>query len=261
MANRNKTTLITGASKGIGKEFARIHASKGDNLVLIARSREPLMLLKNELESQNSSIKIEVIIKDLTHPNSAKEIYEKLKEKNLQIDYLINNAGFGEFGFFVDTDWSRFDQMIDLNVKSLTHFCHLFLPDMIKRKQGKIMNVSSTAAFQPGPMMAVYFATKSYVLHLSEALNNEAKGSGVTVTAFCPGFTDTYFMEDSQMEKSKLLRNIKLPSAHVVALAGYDAMMRSKSVRIYGLLNKLITFSVRLVPRKWVVGISRKMQG
>ena len=256
-----KTALITGASKGMGKEFARIHASKGDNLVLIARNEELLISFKNELNEQYKSIHIELVVKDLTQPNSALEVYNELKQKNIQVDYLINNAGMGEFGFFVDSKWDRLEQMIDLNVKSLTHFCHLFLADMIQRKEGKILNISSMAAFQAGPMMAVYFATKSYVLLLSEALNNESKGSNVSVTAFCPGPTDTYFMEDSQMNKSNLVKNKKLPSAYDVALSGYDAMMRSKAVRIYGFMNKLVVFSVRLVPRKWSVSLLRKIQG
>ena len=258
---KTKTALITGASKGIGKEFARIHASKGGNLVLVARSGDQLILLKNELEARFVDIQIEFLIKDLTKPESSKEVYDELKEKNIQIDYLINNAGIGEFGLFVDSPWSRLEEMIDLNMKTLTHLCHLFLLEMIARKTGKIMNISSTAAFQPGPMMAVYFATKSYVLHLSEALNNEAKRNGVTVTAFCPGPTDTYFMKDSKMEKSKLVKKLKLPSSHAVALTGYNAMMKSEAVSVYGLFNKMIAFSVRLTPRKWVVALSRKVQG
>lgn len=256
----NKTALITGASKGIGKEFARIHASKGGNLVLVARNKELLESLKIELMEHHSSIHVEIIVKDLSKQNSVQEIYNELKDKSIQIDYLINNAGFGDYGFFVEKEWDRYEQMIDLNVKSLTHLCHLFLPDMIKRKSGKILNVSSTAAFQPGPMMAVYFATKSYVLHFSEALNNEAKQSNVSVTAFCPGPTDTYFMEDSQMGKSKFIKNKSLPSAHAVALSGYKAMLEAKPVRIHGFMNKLTAFSVRLVPRRWVVSILRKMQ-
>ncbi len=123
----DKTALVTGASKGIGKEFARIHASKGGNLLLIARNEELLMSFRSELMNQYKSISIDIIVKDLSHPNSAQEVYNELKERNIQVDYLINNAGIGEFGFFVDTKWDRFEQMIDLNVKSLTHFCHLFL--------------------------------------------------------------------------------------------------------------------------------------
>ena len=253
----NKTALITGASKGIGKEFAKIHAANGGNLVLVARSRDQLLLLKNELEAQYDSIRIEVIVKDLTMQNSAFEVYNEIKEKHIQIDYLINNAGFGDYGFFVDAKWDRFEQMIDLNIKSLTHLCHLFLPDMMACKQGKIMNISSTAAFQPGPMMAVYFASKAYVQHLSEALNNEVKDSGVSVTAFCPGPTDTHFMDDSKMKQSKLLENTKLASSHAVALSGYRAMMKSKPVKIHGVLNNAMIFSLRLVPRKWVVALLR----
>ena len=257
----NKTALITGASKGLGMEFAKIHASNGGNLVLVSRSGDDLLLLKKELKAKHTTIKVEVIAKDLTLPNSAIEVYNTVKEKNIKVDYLINNAGIGEFGFFVDTNWERNAQMIDLNIKVLTHLCHLFLPDMMARKQGKIMNISSTAAFQPGPMMAVYFASKSYVLHLSEALNNEVKGSGVSVTAFCPGPTNTHFMEDSKMNKSKLVKNTKLASSHSVALSGYRAMMNTKAVQIHGFWNKALAVSVRFVPRKWVVSLSRKMQG
>lgn len=257
----HKTALITGASKGIGKEFSKIHAANGDNLVLISRSAEELRLLKLELEAQYNSIKIEIIVKDLSVISSAQEVYDEMKTKNIQIDYLINNAGIGDFGLFVDTPWNRYQQMIDLNVTTLSHMCHLFLSDMVLRKQGKVMNVSSTAAFLPGPMMAVYFATKSFVLHLSEALNNEVKESGVTVTAFCPGPTDTYFMEDSNMKISKLVRNKQLPSAYKVALSGYNAMIAGKEVKVFGFINKVIASSVSVLPRKWVVNITRKMQG
>lgn len=256
----NKTALITGASKGVGKELAKIHAAKGDNLVIVSRSNDELMRLKNKLEAKHAGISILVIVKDLFREASATEIYNEVIEKDIQIDYLINNAGIGEFGFFIDTKWDRHAQMIDLNVRTLTHMCHLFMSDMIERKQGKILNISSTAAFQPGPLMAVYFASKSYVLHLSEALNNEVKQSGVSVTAFCPGPTDTHFMVDSKMEKSKLVKNKRLASSHSVALSAYNAMIHSKPVSIHGFWNKVIAFSTRFVPRKWVVVISRKMQ-
>jgi short-subunit dehydrogenase len=255
----NKTALITGASKGLGREFAKIHAANGDNLVLVARSEDQLLLLKNELKAKRTNIKVEVIVKDLSLPDSAIEVYNEVKKQNIQIDYLINNAGIGEFGFFADTLWERNAQMIDLNIKVLTHLCHLFMPHMMARKQGKIMNISSTAAFQSGPMMAVYFASKSYVLHLSEALNNEAKDSGVSVTAFCPGPTDTHFMDDSKMKETKAIKNMKLPSSYVVALAGYKAMMSEKPVKIHGFINNAVAFSIRLVPRKWVVAITRRL--
>lgn len=257
----NKTALITGASKGLGREFAKLHAANGDNLVLIARSRNLLLSLKKELKDSHKNISIYLIDIDLTNPDSTVEIYTKVTKRDIQIDYLINNAGIGEFGLFINTKWQRHDQMIDLNMKAVTHLCHLFLPDMVARQQGKILNVSSVAAFQPGPMMSVYFATKSFVLHLSEALNNEVKEYGVSVTAFCPGPTDTHFMIDSKMNLSKLNKNKQLATSDQVALSGYNAMMLNKPVRIHGFINKLIAFSVRLVPRKWVVLISRKMQG
>lgn len=255
-----KTALITGASKGLGKEFARIHAAKGGSLVLVARSKDRLQLLKQELETQYKTIRIDILVKDLTAPNSAVEVYNEVKEKNIQIDYLINNAGLGEFELFTDTNWDRVAQMIDLNISVLTHLCHLFLPDMVARKEGKIMNIASTAAFQPGPMMAVYFASKSYVLHLSEALNNEVKDSGVSITAFCPGPTDTNFMDDSKMKQSRLLEHTKLASSSAVALVGYKAMINAKAVKIHGVFNNAMVFSLRLVPRKWVVALLAKMQ-
>lgn len=257
----NKTALITGASKGLGREFAKLHAANGDNLVLIARSRDLLVLLKEELEALHNDISIYLIDIDLTNPNSPLEIYKKVTKEHVKIDYLINNAGVGEFGLFINSIWQRHEQMIDLNMKAVTHLCHLFLPDMVARQQGKILNVASAAAFQPGPMMAVYFATKSYVLHLSEALNNEAKEHGVSVTAFCPGPTDTHFMIDSKMNLSKLVKNKQLATSQKVALSGFNAMMSNKPVKIHGFVNKLIAFSVRLIPRKWVVIISRKIQG
>ena len=256
----NKTALITGASKGLGKEFARIHAANGGNLVLVARSEDQLLSLKKELETDYETIKVELIVKDLTTTNSANDVYNEIKEKNIQIDYLINNAGFGEYGLFDNTNWDRFEKMIDLNIKSLTHLCHLFLPEMIDRREGKIMNISSTAAFQSGPMIAVYFASKSYVLHLSEALHNEVKDRGVSVTAFCPGPTDTYFMEDSKMKETKMVKHMKLPTPHVVAMSGYKAMIHNKPVKIHGFLNNVMVFSIRLVPRKWVAAVLKKMQ-
>ena len=178
------TALITGASSGIGLEFAKIHASKGDNLVLVARNINKLNELKAELEIQ-FNVMIYTIEKDLSLVNSSLEVYEEVKSKGIQIDYLINNAGFGDIGNFSNTRWEKELRMINLNITALTQLCKLFLIDMLARKKGKIMNIASTAAFQPGPMMAVYFATKSYVLHFTEAVNAEVKGSGVTLTALC----------------------------------------------------------------------------
>ena len=165
------TALITGASSGIGLELAKVHASKGGDLVLVARNKLRLDELKTELESK-FKVKVYTIGKDLSLANSAQEVYNETKNQNIEIDYLINNAGFGDFGMFVDTDWNKELQMINLNITTLTHFTKLYLQDMVKRGSGRIMNVASTAAFQSGPTMAVYFATKAYVLSFSEAIDN-----------------------------------------------------------------------------------------
>jgi short-subunit dehydrogenase len=161
---------------------------------------------------------------------------------------------------FTDTDWSKELQMINLNITTLTHFTKLYLKDMVKRGQGKIMNVASTAAFQPGPTMAVYYATKAYVLHFSEAVNNEVSDKGVSVTTLCPGPTESGFQVAAAMEESALVKGKKMPSSKVVAEYGYDAMMKGKSVAIQGWMNWLLACSVRFTPRALVVKITRKMQ-
>ncbi len=256
----NLTALITGASSGIGLELAKIHASKGDNLVLVARSKNKLDELKLELEKKYNS-SVYCIEKDLSNPGSAQEIYTETKQKNIQIDYLINNAGFGDFGMFYETDEDKENRMIHLNITALTQFCKLYLKDMIQRGSGKIMNVASTAAFQPGPTMAVYYATKAYVLHFSEAINNEVKGTGVTVTAFCPGATESGFQTAAAMEESNLVKGKKLPGSREVAEYGYKAMMKGKAVAIHGFMNFLMASSVRFSPRSLVVKVTRKIQG
>jgi short-subunit dehydrogenase len=255
----NKTALITGSSGGIGLELAKIHAENGDNLVLIARSKDKLEKLKTELELK-FKVQVYTIGKDLSISNSATEVYNELKRENISVDYLINNAGFGDFGLFAESDWTKQEKMINLNITSLSHFTRLFLPDMIKRKSGKIMNVASTAAFQPGPTMAVYFATKAFVLSFSEAINNEVSENGITVTALCPGATESGFQEAAAMEGSKLFTGRKLPSSRQVAEYGYKAMMKGKAVAIHGLMNAIMANSVRFAPRSVIVKITRKMQ-
>jgi short-subunit dehydrogenase len=253
------TALITGASSGIGLEFAKIHASKGDNLVLVARNINKLNELKAELETQ-FNIFIYTIEKDLSLVNSSLEVYEELKLNNIQIDYLINNAGFGDIGNFSNTSWEKELRMINLNITALTQLTKLFLKDMLARKKGKIMNLASTASFQPGPFMAVYFATKSYVLHFTEAINAEVKGSGVTLTALCPGPTKSGFQTAAEIGKSLLFNN-KNPTSKEVAEYGYKSMMQGKSVAIHGFINYLMANSVRFTPRNWVVAITKKIQG
>jgi short-subunit dehydrogenase len=254
-----KTALITGASNGIGLELAKIHASKGDNLVLVARNKSKLDELKMELEKLYK-IKVYTIGKDLSAHNSAKEVYDETKLNNISIDFLINNAGFGDFGMFVESDWNKDLQMINLNITALTQFTKLFLQDMVQRQSGKIMNVASTAAFQSGPTMAVYYATKAYVLSFSEAIDNEVRDKGITVTALCPGATESGFQAAAAMEESALVKGKKLPSAKDVAEYGYKAMMKGKTVAIHGLKNYILANSVRLMPRSMVVKVTRQIQ-
>jgi uncharacterized protein len=179
------TALITGASSGIGLELAKVFAANKINLVLVARSESKLNELANEVKQQG--VTVNVLAKDLSSYNTAKEIFDWCGQQNIQIDYLVNNAGVGDFGFFHESEWKKQEQIINLNITALTYLTHLFLPDMVKRKNGKVLNVASTAAFQPGPTMSVYYATKAFVLHFSEAIANELEKTGVTVTALCPG--------------------------------------------------------------------------
>lgn len=253
------TALITGASNGIGLELAKIHASKGDNLVLVARNLSKLDELKEELEKQYK-IKVYTIGKDLSAPNAAQEVYDETTQQKIQVDYLINNAGFGDFGMFVATDWNKELQMINLNITTLTQFTKLYLQEMVKRRNGKIMNVASTAAFQSGPTMAVYYATKAYVLSFSEAIANEVSEQGVTVTTLCPGATESGFQAAAAMEESALVKGRKLPSSKEVAEYGYKAMMKGKTVAIHGFMNYIMANAVRFMPRALVVKVTRKVQ-
>lgn len=253
-----KTALITGASSGIGLELAKIHASQGGNLVIVARNKAKLEELKSSLEQQ-FGIQVNVIAKDLAIPNAALEVYQETESLGIQIDYLINNAGFGLYGKFETTDWLQESNMIQVNITALTQFTKLYLPSMIARKSGKIMNVASTAAFVPGPTMAVYCATKPYVLSFSEAVNNEVRNQGITITALCPGATTSGFSLAAKADKSALFSKSKLATSAEVASFGYDAMLKGKQVAIHGFMNQFLAFIVRFTPRSFVVKISRKV--
>ena len=253
-----KTALITGASSGIGLELAKIHASKGGNLVIVARSKNKLEELKANLE-EKYEIQVYVIAKDLAVPNAAIDVFEETEKQGIKIDYLINNAGFGLYGKFEHTDWIKENEMIQVNITALTQFTKLYLPQMIARKNGKILNVASTAAFVPGPTMAVYCATKPYVLSFSEALNNEVSHYGISVTALCPGATESGFSLAAKADKSALFTKTKLATSMDVAEFGYKAMLKGKQVAIHGFTNKLLAFLVRFIPRNLVVKVSRKV--
>jgi hypothetical protein len=254
------TALITGASNGIGLELATIFASKGVNLVLVARNGSRLNELKASLENK-FHVQIYVIAKDLSIADAAHSVYEETKQNNIEIDYLINNAGFGDFGMFAETSWEKELQMIDLNIISLTQFTKLYLQDMLQRNNGKIMNVASTAAFQPGPTMAVYCATKAYVLSFTEAVSNEVADKGITVTALCPGATESGFQAAAAMEESKLVKGREIPGAKEVAIYGYEAMMKGKTVAIHGTMNYIMANSIRFIPRAIVLKVSRNILG
>jgi short-subunit dehydrogenase len=253
-----KTALITGASSGIGFELAKIHASQGGNLVVVARSEDKLQRLKHDLEKQYG-IAVHVIIKDLSIPNTAIEVFNETESLGIQVDYLINNAGFGLYEKFEDSDWEAENNMIQVNISALTQFTKLYLPGMIARKNGKILNVASTAAFVPGPTMAVYCATKPYVLSFSEALNNEVSHQGISVTALCPGATASGFSKAAKADKSALFSKAKLATSEEVAKFGYSAMIKGKQVAIHGFMNQFLAFIVRFTPRALVVKISRKV--
>jgi uncharacterized protein len=254
------TALITGASLGIGLEFAKTFAAAKNNLVLVARNEDKLKSLSAELQN-TYGITVKVITADLSNMDEVQKVYDICKAENITIDYLVNNAGVGVFDFFADADWNKTEQMINLNITSLTKMCRLFIPDMVARKSGKILNVASTAAFQPGPTMAVYYASKSYVLFFSEALYNELQGTGVSVTCLCPGATQSNFFEAASMQESNLVKGKKLPTSKEVAAFGYKAMMKNKMTVIHGLINTIMATSIRFTPRKLVLKIVRKIQG
>jgi short-subunit dehydrogenase len=249
--------LITGGSNGIGKELAKQFAKNKINVILVARDQKGLDSVSLELATLYG-VEVKTIALDLSLPNAAQKIYDEIKKFRWDIDYLVNDAGFGNFGFFVSTDWEKEKSMIALNIVTLTQLCKLFIPDMVTRKHGKVLNLASTAAFQPGPLMAVYYATKAYVLSFSEAINNELRATGVTVTALCPGPTGTGFEKAANAEQMKLFKK-KLPSPDKVALYGYKAMMNGKSIAILGLWNKILILSVRFAPRDMVTAMVRKM--
>jgi short-subunit dehydrogenase len=258
MPPSNKTALITGSSFGIGMEFARIFAREGYNLVLVARTADRLRQLASEVEKNHGTRSL-ILAADLTEPGAPAYVLDQTTRADIQLDVLVNNAGFGQYGPFAENDLEECLRQIQLNVTTLTHLTRLYLPAMVERKSGGILNVASTAAFQPGPLMAVYFATKAYVLHFSEALANELQGSGVTVTCLCPGATATEFHKRANATGMNLLKFGSM-DAHTVAEDGYRALMAGKPVVISGLKNWLLAQSVRLSPRRLVTTIARKTQ-
>ena len=254
-----ETVLITGASSGIGLEFARVFASQRLNIVITARNQIQLEHVAAELRAAHR-VDVTVLPCDLAKAGAAEELFRRVEQKNLQIDVLVNNAGFGLYGHFKDTNLATELEMIQLNITSITVLTKLFLPGMVTRRRGRILNVASTAAFQAGPLMAVYYATKAYVLHFSEAIANELEGTGVTVTTLCPGPTESAFVGNANLETSKLFHNKKVPTAAKVAREGYDAMMSGKTVHIVGASNSFYALMTRLLPRRMMTAAVRRAQ-
>lgn len=254
-----KTALITGASSGIGKEFARIHAESGGDLIIVARRLDKLEELQKELEEKHK-VRVIPIVKDVGVSGAAKALFDEVKIKNIQVDYLINNAGFGLRGKFHELPWERQIEMINLNMIALTELMYLFLPEMVNRNSGKILNVSSMASLMPGPLQAVYFASKSFVTSISNAVAGELHDTNITVTALMPGATKTEFAETSGLEGTDLFKNTV--SARSVAQDGYEAMMKGKLDKFSGLpfSLKISTALLPFTPKKMVLKLVRQMQ-
>lgn len=252
------TALITGASSGIGKELAERFARDGHDLVLVARSAAKLEELAVLLR-QTYGVNVLISVQDLAKPEAPRLLEEELRGLGIAPDVLVNNAGYGLYGPFLETDMADELGMIDLNVRALTELIKRFVPGMVQRGHGGILNVASVASFEPGPLMAVYYATKAYVLSLTEALENELGGTGVTVTALCPGPTATGFGERAQLNTSKLFKSGVMDVA-AVAEEGYQGFKRGKTIVVPGLQYKLLTKLVGFLPRKLVTKIVRQMQ-
>lgn len=254
-----KTALITGASSGIGKEFAHVHAEGGGNLVIVARREDKLNALKQELESKYN-IQVMVIVKDLTQPQAASEIHKAVKSADMKVDYLINNAGFGGRGKFHEREWEKDLAMINLNVVALTALTRLFLPDFVTRNEGKILNVSSTASLIAGPLQAVYYATKAYVTSFSNALAEELHDTNITVTALLPGATETEFADTSGMNETSMFQQTF--TARSVAEVGYKAMLEGRLDIIAGvsLGQRMMMSAIPVLPKKMLLRQIRQMQ-
>ncbi len=260
--SKNESTLIalvTGASSGIGLELAKQFAAHGHDLVITSRHRDALEAVAGTIEGK-FGVKVTVIPDDLTDPDAPQRLFDAIRADNIDVHFLVNNAGFGLGGEFADTDIMRELELIQVNIAALTHLTKLFLPGMLKRKSGKILNIASIAAFQPGPLMAVYYASKAYVLSFSEALDEELRDSGVSVTCLCPGATDTNFAETARVSNSKLFTKVGVAKADDVAKYGYETMMRGDRVAIFGIRNKIMIQSERFAPRNLVTKLTRMAQ-
>lgn len=258
MHDRTTFALITGASNGLGHEFAKLFANDHHNLVLVARNGPRLMTIADELQRQFGIVAIPIAL-DLSVATAPQFLFDQLQHEGTSVDILVNNAGYGKLGEFSHVPLEESLGQIQLNITALTNLTKLFLVPMLKCRSGRIMNVASTAGFQPWPLMAVYYATKAYVISFSEALANEVRDQGVMVTCFCPGATDTGFQQRAGMENTVLLKKVRPMDAKTVARDGYRALKSGKTLAISGFRNWLLAESVRFSPRKLVTSVSRKI--
>jgi len=253
-----KTALITGASSGIGLELAHLFARDGYRLVLVARSRGALRELGDDLQSRYN-VTVRISPRDLAHPSTPNELYQELQEAGIVLDVLVNNAGFGGGGAFLSTDRNNEAQLMQVNIVALTHLTKLFL-SKVRAREGKVLNVASVAAFQPGPFMAVYYASKAYVLHFTEALAEELRGTGVTVTCLCPGPVKTNFQKRAHLGDTKMATGPLLVDVREVARVAYESMKQGKRVVIPGWKNQFAVQMLRLSPREMVTKVVRRIQ-
>jgi short-subunit dehydrogenase len=258
MNGTNRTALITGASAGIGRELAKLFARDHYNLVLVARTSARLAQFADELQRQ-FGITAKSFPLDLSASSAPQFLYDQLLREGTVVDILVNNAAYGKLGAFAEVPVEESIGQVQLNITALTHLTKLFLGPMLDRKSGKILNVASTAGFQPGPLMAVYYASKAYVISFSEALANELKETGVTVTCLCPGPTDTEFQKRAGTEETLLFRRMRPMDAKAVARDGYRGLVKGKSLVISGFGNWLLAESLRISPRRVVTAISRRL--
>ncbi len=255
-----RTALITGASSGLGLEFAKIFSREGYDLVIIARRENILCKLKKELESRYHN-HVEVFACDLSKTDAAFEVFKYTQEKGIRIDALVNNAGFANFGNFWTMDKRRQANLLQVNIVTLVQLTRYFMPGMIDRHYGKILNVASVAAFAAGPKMSLYYASKAFVRSFSEAIAEEAKGTGVTVTALCPGPTATGFEKAAEMKDSNMFKFFKPANAREVAEAGYKALMKKKVLVYFGISSKLMNIGERITPRSISRKFAKKING
>jgi short-subunit dehydrogenase len=250
----NARTLITGSSVGIGAALAEVCAEHGHDLILVARRRDKLEARAADLE-RRFRVKVAWVPEDLADPQGPRRLFEAVMSQGFEVGHLINNAGVGLYGKFAGTDLDAEVKMIQLNVTSVVELTKRFLPSMIQRRGGRILNVASTAAFVPGPWMSIYYATKAFVLSFSEAIDYELKPQGITVTTLCPGPTQSEFKVRAGSERSRLFEAFVMDAPRV-ARAGYDGMMKGKTVVIPGLRNKLIPVAARVIPRALIASMS-----